>query len=299
MYKKTGVAALVAAVSITTLAGCTASTTTGSTGSGGSTSTGNTSTGALTPANALLAAMSKASGDNSVTITGTVTGGSSGTSTKLSGVEEFQPLKSDITMNITGGSTGAMTIAAIYDGTNYYMQDAQLSALEGGKPWLELNTSSLGSGLGASLGTMLNSAKTESPSEELGPLLASGDLTDVGTGTVNGVQATHYSGTMTASQAADLASVNGLDSSDVQEIKSLFQTGGVQSEKMDVWVNSSNLPVQVTVATTSTALGTVTSVTNFTNWGAPVTITDPPADQVGTFSIPNIPTSIPTSLPTS
>ena len=296
MYKKTGMAALVAAVSITAVAGCTATTATGS-GAGGSTSTGTTTTGtnggsgALTPASVVLAALTKASSDNSVTVNGTVTGGTSGITTKMQGVEEFQPLKSSLTIDTSGGTAGGMTLSAIFDGSNYFIKSPTLSALGGGKTWLELNLGSLGTGSGNPLASLTGSLKTQSPTDQMSALLGSGDLTSVGTETVDGVQATHYSGTLTAAQATALAAGNGLTAAQVAQIKSLFTSSGIQTEKMDVWVGPDSLPVRVVSTIDSSSLGTTTSTFDFTNWGAPVTITDPPADQVGQFSLPAIPTS--------
>jgi hypothetical protein len=276
--------ALVAAVSITAMAGCSSI---GKT-TGGNTSTGNTNTGSggLTPASVVLAALTKASSDNSVTITGTVTGGTAGITTKMQGVEQFQPLKSALTIDTSGGTSAGMSLSAIYDGTDYYIKSPALSALEGGKTWLELNLASLGTGSSNPLASLMGSLNTQSPTGELSALLGSGDLKSVGSQTIGGVQATHYTGTLTAAQAADLAAVNGLTAADVAQIKSLFSASGIQTETMDVWVGPDNLPVQVVSTTTSTSLGSTTSTFDFTNWGAPVTITDPPAGQVGTFSIP-------------
>jgi hypothetical protein len=291
MYKKIGVAALGTAVSLVAVAGCTASSTTPSGKTSGAASTaassgGTGGSGSVSPASVLLTALTKATGDNSVTITGTVTGGTAGTTTKMSGVEQFSPLKSSITINSSGGAAGTTAVTAIYDGTNYYLNDPQLSSMAGGKSWVEFNLSSMGA-LGSSMGGLINSLKTESPTSYLSAMVASGDLKDVGTDTLNGVQTTEYTGTLTGAQAATLvSSVNGLTAPEVQELKQLFTAGGIQSETMTAWVNSDNLPVQVTETNTSTSLGTTTDITDFTDWGAPVTITDPPAAEVGTFTMP-------------
>ncbi|HEV2639242.1 MAG TPA: hypothetical protein VGX23_29160 [Actinocrinis sp.] len=298
MDKKTGAAAFVAAVSLTALAGCTSATTGTTTAGGGSTSTGSTNTGSGgsgggsgTPASMILAAVAKSTSDNSVTITGSVTGGTTGTTTKMSGVEEFQPLKSSLTISMSGGAAAGQDMSAIFDGTNYYIKSPQLSALAGGKTWIELNTSALTGGTANPLSSLSGSLKTQSPLSELDALVAAGDLKQVGTESVDGQQTTHYTGSLTAAQASDMAATNGLDAQAVAQIKAAFADGGFQTETIDLWTGSNSLPVRIVSAVNSTTLGTVTSTFDFTGWGAPVTITDPPSDQVGTFSIPGLPTS--------
>jgi hypothetical protein len=52
----------------------------------------------------------------------------------------------------------------------------------------------------------------------------------------------------------------------------------------DVWINSTNLPIRVAFTENVTRAGTATKVTvdmTYTQWGAPVRIQAPPADQIG------------------
>jgi hypothetical protein len=296
MFRKTGVAALGAAASLIALAGCSTSANTpaASTGtssaSGGAVSsttaagTGGGGTGE-TSASVLAGSIVKMATENSVTITGSTSGGTAGTDSQLSGVYQGQP--TEFSMNVvTTGGTNAGTTSVVYDGSNFYLKVPELAAMAGGKPWVEFTSASLSSGLGTSFAPMIDNLKNNTGGVQLQALLASGTLQNLGSDTVNGTQATHYSGTIDDSQIAEISSVNGLTPAQVQQVKQLFQAGGVTSETIDLWIAPSGLPVQVKVAAVSTVLGTTTDTTDFSDWGAPVTITVPPAGQVGTLNIP-------------
>ena len=56
---------------------------------------------------------------------------------------------------------------------------------------------------------------------------------------------------------------------------------GATGTTMDLTVDSKNLPVTSVVEASGAKV-----TTTYSDWGAPVTVTAPPADQVGTMSIP-------------
>lgn len=268
MQKKIGIVALGATLSLTAVAGCSAT---------------KAATSIVTsPLAAVQAAFTKVSGDNTVKVTGTIS--AAGTNIQLSGSEQFSPAKVAMTLSTSGGATGAMNMSEIYDGTNFYIQDAQFASMDGGKPWAQINLSGLG-GAGSSIQSLLDSVKNQSPTTQLEPLLASGDLADLGPATVNGTQTTHYSGTLTEAQVTALAPTQGLSAAQVQQIKQLMQAGGLTSETIDVWIDSNNLLTQLKDSATTSA-GISTTTMDFTDWGAPVSITDPPASEVGTLNLP-------------
>jgi hypothetical protein len=106
-----------------------------------------------------------------------------------------------------------------------------------------------------------------------------GTLKQVGTENINGVSATHYSVTVelakVAQQHPELASV----------LNALIKQG-IKTQDVQLWVDSQKRPVRIV---TSTELPnpakpgskiTSNQTIDFTDWGAPVTIQAPPADQV-------------------
>jgi hypothetical protein len=275
-----GIVALGATVSLTALAGCSATaTSTAAKTAGGVAGAGSI---ALSPLAAVQAAFTQVSNDNSVKVTGTST--TAGTTVQMSGDMQFAPLKMSMTISTSGGATGALNMSEIFDGTNIYLQDPQFASLDGGKQWAEINFSALGP-MGGSLTSMFDSMKNDSPTSQLEPLLASGDLKSLGTETVDGQQATHYSGTLTGAQVAAMTPSQNVTAAQVQQIKQLIQAGGITSETIDIWIGSNNLPVQEKVAVTSAA-GTTDSTMDFSDWGSAGSITDPPASEIGTLTIP-------------
>ncbi|MBS2965476.1 LppX_LprAFG lipoprotein [Actinocrinis puniceicyclus] len=278
MHKRIGLTAGAAALGLAAIAGCT--------GSGGSSNTGGSAAGGgggggssaaqLSPAAFIKAALTKASNDKTVRVTGTIdTGAGSGT---LSSQEQFDPLAMSMTMHLP-----SVDMSEILVGNTIYMKMPQFSAMLGGKPWAKIDLSSMGA-LGSSLQSLLSSAKNIDPAQQLQPLLASGDLHKVGTETVDGVQAVHYAGTVDPATALDgSAAATNLTPAQIAQLKSLMKSSGVTTETIDVWVSSDGLPVRETVSANTSAGATKVDM-HLSDWGKPVSISAPPADQVGDIS---------------
>jgi hypothetical protein len=231
----------------------------------------------LSPAAFIKAALTKASNDKTVHVTGTIS--SSSLSGTLDAQEQFSPTTA-MSMTMSGGQ---FNLSEVLIGDTVYVKFPQLSAMLGGKPWAKIDLSSMGS-LGSAFSSMLDSAKNTDPTQQLQPLLASGNLHKVGTETVDGVQADHYSGTVDPATAFNSsAAAANLTPDQVAQIKSLMQAGGVTGETIDVWVASSGLPVRESVSS-NTSAGAVKADLHMSGWGQPVSVSAPPADQVGDFS---------------
>jgi hypothetical protein len=106
-----------------------------------------------------------------------------------------------------------------------------------------------------------------------------GTLKQIGTETVNGVSATHYSVTV------DLAKV-AKQHPEVAEILNVLIQQGVRTQDVQLWVDAQKRPVRIVTsaqlpnpAKAGVKISTTQSV-DFTDWGAPVTIQAPPSDQV-------------------
>jgi hypothetical protein len=267
-----GIGAGLAASAALTLAGCSNGSGNSASGTGIGTGIGNSANGS---AMSLVAdAVSKANNAGTVRITGSISG--SGVSMTLSGDEQYSP---SLEMSLDMQSAG-QNITEIFLGDKIYMDYPGLSGELGGKKWGEIDLSEAGGSLGA-LSSIVNSARNENPTTQMSALLASKQITKVGTDTVEGQQTTHYSGTLNASDFLDsTAQTSQLSSAQISALKSVLQSGQVSSEKVDLWVASSGLPVQVTVAVQSSAAGAMTVTMDMSDWGAPVDVSAPPADQV-------------------
>lgn len=261
MNRKIGVAAAGVVISLAAVTGCS-----------------NTASNVpASPISVLRAALAAASKDNTVKATQSVTGNRQ--NYQMSVAQQFSPPRFSERATVGVGTTGVLKMSEVYDGTKLYLKVPQLSALVGRKPWVQIGPSSVG-GADSSIQSLLGAAKDVAPNSSIAPLLASRDLKSLGTETVDGLRATCYSGTLDAAQVASMLPTNGLTADQVQQIKQSFQQDAITSETLDVWINSENLPVrQKSLATTK--VGTVTTTIGYSDWGAPVSITDPPRSEVG------------------
>ena len=276
MHKRIGLIAGGAAVTLAAITGC-SSAAKSSGGSGGTAAGGGSNQLQLSPVAEIQAALSKASGDKTVHVTGTIS--TAGTSGTIDAQEQFGS-NVEMSMNMSLAGTN---ISEILIGDTLYMKIPELSAELGGKAWGKFSLSSMGS-LGSTFKAMIDSAKNTDPTSQLQPLLASGDVHKVGTETVDGVQTTHYAGTVDPATAFDSSqAAKNLTSAQIAQLKSTLKDSGVTSETIDVWVASDGLPVREQVSATSSVGATKVDM-HMSGWGSPVSITAPPADQVGDLS---------------
>jgi hypothetical protein len=272
MHKRIGLMAGGAAVTLAAITACTSS----AAGPAAGTGTGG-GTLRLAPVAEIQAVLSKASSDKTVHIAGTIA--SSGFTGTMDGRGQFGD-NARMSVNMTMAGT---TISEIWVGETLYLKMPALAEELGGKPWAKLDLSSMGP-LGSTFKSLIDSAKNTDPAEQLRPLLASGDVHKVGTETVDGVRATHYSGTVDPATAFDSTqAAKNLTPAQIAQLKSLLKSGGVRNETIDVWVASDGLPVRETISV-DTSSGAARTDLHLSDWGKPVTVTAPPADQVGDLS---------------
>ena len=106
-----------------------------------------------------------------------------------------------------------------------------------------------------------------------------GTLKQMGTETVNGVSATHYSVTVELAKVAQ-------QHPELADILNVLIQNGVKTQDVQLWVDSQKRPVRLVTSAQlpnpvkpGAKINSTQSV-DFTDWGAPVTIQAPPADQV-------------------
>jgi hypothetical protein len=203
---------------------------------------------------------------------------SAGTTTTGS-IKFGNPVAEQMTIN-----AGSVAEQVILVNNNFYVQIPGMSAMTGGKPWMEIQTGG-GSNPATQMFTALIGSiqQNADPANVLKNLEASGTLTGSDTEQLNGVATTHYSITVDITKMI----ANQTDQT-MKQLLTTAQQKGLTNYPVGVWVNSSGLPVQTTINLPSigagaTATGGGLSTITYSNWGAPVTITAPPADQVGTL----------------
>jgi hypothetical protein len=176
-----------------------------------------------------------------------------------------------------GGQTlpGAGGQAILVDGT-LYAKVPRLAQLVGvDKPWLRLNVDQAGRQVGFSYAQITNAVQRINPAEQTRMLTGSKDARRVGEEEVEGVRTVHYTGTVTFEDA-----LNRLDPQAREKVRQ-WHTDGSDRLAFDVWVDSENLPRKLVVKGTADGRDTSTVTVLYRDFGEPVTVNAPPADQVG------------------
>jgi hypothetical protein len=156
-----------------------------------------------------------------------------------------------------------------------YLKMAQLAQLTGGKPWIKVTENGTDP-MSTTLAPLLISMQQQADvAKAIDKIKSAGTITGTTRETIDGVSTTHYT------IKVDMARLAAAEQDPT--LKQMYQAAvqqGVRTSNIDVWLNGDNLPVRF--ATTSTVNGRqVTTTGTYTQWGAPVQITVPPADQVG------------------
>lgn len=173
----------------------------------------------------------------------------------------------------------------IVDGTVYMNFGDLLGTQLGGKQWVKIGLDDLQQQAGGALGGLADQAGSNGPQQGLEYLQGlSGDVQKIGDDTVAGAHATHYRASIDyAKVAADLP-----DSS----AKVRDQLGKLGTVPADVWINDDDRVVKMQFAIDGSAFGagsgadggTIEMTMEITDFGVPVDVQAPPADQTVDFS---------------
>ncbi|MBP2322887.1 hypothetical protein JOF56_003272 [Kibdelosporangium banguiense] len=142
------------------------------------------------------------------------------------------------------------------------------------KPWVKISKDG-DDPISKQMGTMLDSIDDSfDVGKQMEQLKTAGTITKQEKETLDGEQTTHYWITLDMAKMAQSSDPN------VKKAAEDATKGGLDKMNMELWANSDNLPVQIT--TKMAAMGqNVSMKMTYKDWGKPVTITAPPADQVG------------------
>jgi hypothetical protein len=165
---------------------------------------------------------------------------------------------------------------------------AQLAQMGGGKPWIKISTDGSDPMSQALAGVLNNAAQQNDPTKTLEQISKAGKITKSEQTQLDGQPVTHYTIDLDFAKLLDqfAASMPGGLPADVKDkVK-----GESPHFPAELWLNSDQLPVQIAMDMTNvmSAVGapaeasTKTTI-RYLDWGAPVDIKAPPADQVGEF----------------
>jgi hypothetical protein len=198
--------------------------------------------------------------------------------------------KADVTTSTQLGGAKKLDFRVISIGKTLYVQlPAQLKNATGQtKPWSKITPggNDLLSGLVQGSGTTGDSAD---PRRALDMLKAAGKVRSAKPEQLDGKQTTHYTIDVDTKKAMSERTKN----LNPQAKKQLTQVLGQlpPTTATQLWVGQDNLPVRLTADTVAPTIGKVTTQVDYTDWGTPVNVTAPPADQVG--AAPKLPSTPP------
>lgn len=203
-------------------------------------------------------------------------------STTGSGTMSWKPIAMDMTMTmpqLAAKLGGNGSIRMLMSGTTMYMNMGDAAAAKlGGQHWMKLDLSAIGAS-GQALADQLNRNSSNDPATQLKLFTSSPDIKRVGQETVDGVQATHYSGTV------DIAKLAASQDSSLKSLLSQSTKLGLTTMNVDLWVNDQGLPVRMHESTPSTATTQLDVTGDYSDYGTtPVTVTAPPASDTKDLS---------------
>ncbi|OPC80099.1 hypothetical protein B4N89_03260 [Embleya scabrispora] len=244
------------------------------------------------PAAAVFAAVDKVHGTESVAITvqQKLPGGKGSNAQGAIKFGDAGGLR--MTMAMPQGAVPGMPakIETLVTPTAMYMNmGSALAADTGGKSWLKMDFTALGSldktGALAAVGELMNKGLgQQDPTSQLSLLKGSGDIAEVGREDLAGRPTVHYKGTVDMAKASRLgAEALGLSAKTLESLRAANEAIGATSSTIEVWIDAkTDLPVRQSVST-PTKVGEVGSTVDYRDWGTKVDVTPPPASATVDF----------------
>jgi hypothetical protein len=239
------------------------------------------SAGAPSPGQAIQLAAAHARLANSVTANIAIQASGSGAMTMSGSLSEVIrphleaelnfPTLSAAGQSLPGGLSEIVTSQAAY------LKLSSLSSVTGGKPWLKLPFSELSKALGANFEQLVQQAENNSPLTETQLLAGATNVRVLGTGTVDGVTVTEYSGSFTMS-----AALSRLPASLRSQVEQQASAAGITSASFTVWLDDQQ-QVRKLILVEDGSKEDLTVTMLVTSINEPVTIQIPSSADVATI----------------
>jgi hypothetical protein len=146
---------------------------------------------------------------------------------------------------------------------------------QNGKPWVKISATGTDLVSKAMAPLFAQLRQTADPGQASRLLASSSTVKQMGTEQVDGVQATRYQVTV------DLAKLIAAADATQRAALNQLSKAGLKTLEYQFWLDDKRLPLRMTNEVTIPQQGTLRTEVRYRDWGAPVTITEPPADQVG------------------
>ncbi|GLY64496.1 hypothetical protein [Amycolatopsis taiwanensis] len=189
----------------------------------------------------------------------------------------------DLTMKVQGEEVEMRFV----DKTFYIKVPPEQMEATGGKPWGRISADNE---LGKVLGSLANTAEQNDPAKILDQIQQAGTITKSEKTTLDGQPASHYWVDIDfAKAAASFAESSGLPPEELQKLAG----DKIKTIPVELWLNQDSLPVQITEDITPIlkAAGgpeagqSANIIMKYSDWGAPVDVQAPPADQVADLDL--------------
>ena len=202
----------------------------------------------------------------------------------VTGVIKFgNPIAMDETTSLAG--MGSIEVR-IVDNTVYMQLPDSIRSMAGtSTPWVKIDPNGSGPISQLLSGSLSQAQQNADPSKMLDQIKSAGTITSTRSEQLGGQAVTHYTITVDLKKLIDSGN---LPAAEAQQLNQAAQLG-MKTETINVWTNSDNLPVKfatsVSLANPQSSGQTIHEdiTANFTQWGQPVSVTAPPADQVSTL----------------
>ncbi|MFR9675319.1 hypothetical protein [Streptomyces sp. TR06-5] len=212
--------------------------------------------------------------------------GNAGGTVRMSGVMGWDPYAMDVTMSGSAMSTGGgpeQTRMVWVDDVMYMDMGEAATAEMDGKRWMKIDMGAIAeSAEDPAMAEAMTSGMDnmgQSPAQQLGMLLDSPNIEFAGEQRIDGVDARHYTGSLTLQEALDAnKSLEVLDKKEREKLVEQLEASGMKEYRIEAWVDEDDLPVRID-AEMETPEGTVETTQRMSDYGTDLSVTAPPASQ--------------------
>lgn len=193
----------------------------------------------------------------------------------VAGTDNPKDAQANLVIGMTGpqleqaGMSDMQIDMRMVDQAAYIKLPPQLLGMMGGsssKPWMKMDMQDLSSTGSSMTG---GAAGSMDPAQMMDALGKVGEVTNEGSKTVNGVEATHYSVVLDTQKLME------------QSGQSSTSTSGMPASiPMSIYLDEQSLPVRVELESMDIQGQQLSGYIDFSDWGKTVTVDAPPADQV-------------------
>ncbi|MFI6766462.1 hypothetical protein [Streptomyces sp. NPDC050355] len=230
----------------------------------------------------LKTASEKTDGKKSAKVDGEIKNGPS-TQTMKGAMDWSDGMRMDVDITQAGGQSpvAGKPMKALYTPTAMFMNMGAAGMPVGGKNWVKYDYDALAKKMGPAGALLKDQMNNNNPNRAMQLLIASGKVKEAGKEDVRGVQATHYTGTLSVSELTRMQSKS-LSEQDLKALEAQLKAAGTENETIDLWISSDNLLVKKREQMTGGAT-TFDSTVYYSDYGTKVTVTEPPAGDTVDF----------------